>query len=80
MCGMGDLTERELEVLALVAEAASNSTIGDQLFLSDRTVESHLRAVYAKLGLPASLEGGRRVRAALIYLEETGTRLVPLAA
>lgn len=56
-------------MLALVAGAASNRQIGEALFLSARTVESHLRSIYTKLDLPTSLDGGRRVRAALIYLE-----------
>ena len=47
---LAGLTDREREVLALVAEDHSNSAIGQQLTLSERTVETHLRSIFAKLG------------------------------
>jgi pimeloyl-ACP methyl ester carboxylesterase/DNA-binding CsgD family transcriptional regulator len=56
---LGDLTERELEVLALVANGLSNEEIGTRLFLSARTVERHLTNIYAKLRL-----SGKAARAA----------------
>jgi serine/threonine-protein kinase len=62
------LTEREREILALMAEGASNGAIGDQLFLSQRTVESHVRAIFQKLELPPTDEVHRRVLAVLTYL------------
>jgi DNA-binding NarL/FixJ family response regulator len=62
------LTEREREILALMAEGASNGAIGDALFLSQRTVESHVRAIFQKLELPPTNEVHRRVLAVLTYL------------
>lgn len=56
---LDDLTDRELEVLALVAEGLSNEEIGARLFVSTRTVERHLSNVYAKLRL-----SGKAARAA----------------
>jgi len=62
------LTEREREILSLMAEGASNGAIGDSLFLSQRTVESHVRAIFQKLDLPPTDEVHRRVLAVLRYL------------
>jgi DNA-binding CsgD family transcriptional regulator len=56
---LSDLSDREREVLALVAGGMSNEEIGDRLFLSTRTVERHLSNVYAKLRL-----SGKSARAA----------------
>lgn len=63
------LTPRELDVLALMAEGWSNSAIGARLFLSERTVETHIGSVFAKLCLGDSPDGNRRVQAILAYLE-----------
>lgn len=63
------LTARELEVLALMAEGWSNAAIGRRLFLSARTVETHIGSIFAKLALPESPDEHRRVRAILAYLE-----------
>jgi serine/threonine-protein kinase len=65
---LDSLTEREREILALMAEGASNASIGERFFLSQRTVESHVRAIFQKLDLAPTDEGHRRVLAVLAYL------------
>ncbi len=65
---LDSLTEREREILALMAEGASNASIGERFFLSPRTVESHVRAIFQKLDLAPTDEGHRRVLAVLAYL------------
>lgn len=63
------LTPRELDVLALMAQGRSNAAIGQRLFLSERTVETHIRSILTKLAIPESADGHRRVLAILTYLE-----------
>jgi serine/threonine-protein kinase PknK len=63
------LTEREREVLALVAEGRSNSGIAHRLWISEGAVEKHVRSILAKLDLPATEEDHRRVLAVLMYLD-----------
>ena len=62
------LSPREREVLELVAEGRSNKAIGDQLELSQRGVQKHVTAVFAKLGLTADEDDNRRILAVLEYL------------
>ncbi|WP_433005475.1 LuxR C-terminal-related transcriptional regulator [Kribbella sp. CA-294648] len=62
------LTERERQVLELMAEGLTNSGIARRLFLSERTVEAHVRHVFTKLALPESEDGHRRVLAVLTHL------------
>jgi DNA-binding NarL/FixJ family response regulator len=54
------LTERELQVLALACEGASARQIGDRLYISERTVESHVSNAYRKLGIRSRIELVRR--------------------
>ncbi|MEV5126395.1 response regulator transcription factor [Streptomyces decoyicus] len=62
------LTPREREVLALMAQGRDNAEIAQLLVVSDRAVSKHIGNVFAKLGLPASDSGHRRVLAVLAYL------------
>jgi DNA-binding NarL/FixJ family response regulator len=63
------LTARELDVLSRVAEGHSNTAIGSELALSERTVETHMRSIFGKLGLHDDGATHRRVRAVIAYLE-----------
>ena len=62
------LTEREREVLALVAEGHSNGAIGEKLFLSRKTIDAHISQIFRKLDLRESPEQHRRVLAVLAFL------------
>jgi len=63
-----ELTPREREVLALIAEGRTNAAIAKRLWLTERTVETHVRSILGKLGLPISGDDHRRVLAVLTYL------------
>jgi DNA-binding CsgD family transcriptional regulator len=65
---LADLTDREREVLGLVGEGLSNKGIAHRLFITDRTVEAHVKQIFLKLGLAADPESHRRVLAVLAYL------------
>ena len=67
---LADLTPREHEVLALMAEGHSNGGIAKKLFVTEGAVEKHVRSILGKLRLPATQDGHRRVLAVLIYLAE----------
>lgn len=67
---LGELTAREVEILAFVARGHSNQAIADELVLTKRAVEKHINAIFLKLGLTAATDVSRRVKAALIYLAE----------
>jgi DNA-binding NarL/FixJ family response regulator len=62
------LSERERGVLALVAEGLSNREIGRRLFITERTVEAHVKQIFQKLGLGQAPETNRRVLAVLAFL------------
>jgi len=62
------LDDREREVLARMAEGASNRAIAERMFLSERAVERSITAIFERLGLRASRHAHRRVLAVLAYL------------
>ncbi len=65
---LATLTPRERQVLALMAEGRSNASIATALVISAKTVEKHVAAVFAKLGLPSSEDHNRRVLAVIRHL------------
>jgi DNA-binding NarL/FixJ family response regulator len=71
---LSELTGRETEILTLMAEGLSNGGIGERLFLSPRTVESHIRGIFHKLGLNEDDDQNRRVVAVLKFLQASATR------
>jgi DNA-binding NarL/FixJ family response regulator len=69
---LAELTGREREVLALMAEGHSNRGIGERLFLSPKTVEGHVGQIFLKLGIDDAPTAHRRVVAVLAFLRATG--------
>jgi DNA-binding NarL/FixJ family response regulator len=64
-----ELTEREREVLKLVAEGKRNREIGEALFITEKTVKNHISSILAKLDLPETDDHHRRVLAVLTFLD-----------
>ena len=66
--GLAELTPREREVLGLMAEGKTNAGIARQLWLTEKTVETHVSSILGKLGLPLDGDTHRRVLAVVTYL------------
>ena len=66
-----ELTEREFEVLGLMAEGRSNKAVADRLFITEHTVEKHVQNIFVKLQIPATTDDHRRVLAVLTYLNSS---------
>ena len=70
---LSGLTDREREVLGLVAEGLSNLAIANRLFVTERTIEAHTKQVFENLGLQADPSSNRRVLAVLAFLRSPVT-------
>ena len=70
--GLGSLTPREREVLALMAGGRTNAAIARELVVTSGAVEKHVSSIFGKLGLPASNDDHRRVLAVLAFLRAGG--------
>ncbi|MFC7876651.1 response regulator [Isoptericola sp. NPDC057391] len=71
---LDQLTRREREVLALMAEGRSNTAIADRLVVGMPAVEKHVTSILTKLGLPPDADDNRRVLAVLRWLDQNGAR------
>jgi DNA-binding NarL/FixJ family response regulator len=69
-----DLSPREREVLAEIAEGKSNAAIAESLVLTKRAVEKHINSIFTKLGLADAHDVSKRVKAALLFLSDTSQR------
>jgi DNA-binding NarL/FixJ family response regulator len=67
---LAELTQREREVLALIAQGKSNSAIADSLVLTKRAVEKHINSIFSKLNLSDAEQASKRVKATLAFLAE----------
>jgi DNA-binding NarL/FixJ family response regulator len=67
-----ELSARERDVLGLVAEGLSNAEIGHRLYITERTVEAHVKQIFLKLGIEQTPATNRRVRAVLAFLRSAG--------
>src|SRR3954468_21614815 len=67
---LDDLTPRERQVLAAIAQGRSNTAIAESLFLTKRAVEKHINSIFLKLGLADAEDVSKRVKAALMFLAE----------
>jgi DNA-binding NarL/FixJ family response regulator len=65
---LDELTDREREVLALMAEGLTDRGISERLYVTPKTIETHIRHIFSKLGIPATPAHNRRVHAVLAYL------------
>src|SRR3954453_7216480 len=70
---LAQLTPREVETLAEIAQGKSNDAIAESLFLTKRAVEKHINSIFMKLNLADAPDVSRRVKAALLFLAETNT-------
>jgi DNA-binding NarL/FixJ family response regulator len=66
------LTDREREVLGLVAEGLSNTAIAGRIYVTERTVEAHTKQIFQKLGLESDPNSNRRVQAVVAFLRSPG--------
>jgi DNA-binding NarL/FixJ family response regulator len=71
---VAELTPRERDVLAELAEGKTNAAIAESLVLTKRAVEKHINSIFMKLGLAASEDVSKRVKATLMFLAETSPR------
>lgn len=74
---LDDLTARERDVLAHIAQGANNRALAERLSMSPRAVEKHINSIFAKLGLGAEPDSHHRVRAVLLHLAASGVALPP---
>ena len=70
--GVEKLTPREREILSMIAEGRSNTSIAETLDITKRAVERHINAIFLKLDLGEAFDVNRRVKAALLYLTGAG--------
>ena len=71
---LAELTPREREVLTLVGQGKTDRGIAEELVVTRKTVEAHVRSIFRKLDLPGGASENRRVHAVLVFLRRTGNR------